>query len=147
MEMWHQPGGSYGCIFREQATAISKESDELPWRIRPAEMSEIKICLPLAQPSAVRGYQQGNMAEFRFLEAQGAIEPYLPWGGIQKVPATNDLGHTAQGIVTDHCKLIGVNAVSTTEYEITTVGAQILGYRAIDPICEGDLLLRYLYPP
>lgn len=68
--------------------------------------------------------------------SESALQKYLPWRVEQQVFATNDMRYALQGIVHDHCQLIGIETVGASQDEIAHFIAQVLTDGPASPISK-----------
>ena len=87
------------------------------------------------------------MAILRVGQAQLALQPQLPGGGVQQVAAPHHLGDALKGVVYHHRQLIGVYPVGAAEDKVPALRRQVLGIVPLNLVPEGDRLLRHLNAP
>ena len=140
------PRGDGGSC-RLLSSQLGQQADELLRRIPPPEGAHVQIGIPLGQPSTVGGQQEGDVVKLGGLQSQGLIEPKLPGGGGEQVPAPDHLGDPHFGVVHHHRQLISPGAVTAADRKIAALPGQVLAVGALKSVGKEDGLRGHPHPP
>ena len=133
---------------RQQSGQEGKEADE---RLRTDKMltekAKIQITVAFGKTSAICSHQQWYMNKSRWGKAQQLVQIKLLGCGTEQVAAADNFRDAHQGIVDDHCQLIGVNTVAAPQDDIAAFSSQVLRIRTIMSVDKADSSIRKPQPP
>ena len=132
---------------RQQSGQEGKEADE---RLRTDKMltekAKIQITVAFGKTSAICSHQQWYMNKSRWGKAQQLVQIKLLRCGTEQVAAADNFRDAHQGIIDDHCQLIGVNTVAAPQDDIAAFSSQVLRIRTIMSVDKADSSIRKPQP-
>ena len=80
-------------------------------------------------------------------QAKTFLQPHLSRCRIEQIDAAYDCSDALLRIIHNHCKLIGILAVSAQQHKIADFALQILARCTLNAINKRKFAIRYAQPP